>query len=92
MIVTSQPADLTAAAGETVQFSVVAESEKEFTYQWQYSKDGGETWLNTSYDGCTTDTLNVPATANNNGRMYRVKFVNYFGDVSYSEAATLTVE
>ena len=92
VIVTSQPADVTAATGETVQFSVVAESEKDFTYQWQYSKDGGATWLNTSYDGCTTDTLNVPATANNNGRMYRVKFVNYFGDVSYSEAATLTVE
>ena len=85
--VLSQPADASAAVGETATFKVVAAGVG-MTYQWQYSKDGGATWHNKS--GATKSSYTVTAKASYDGILYRCRVTNSVGKV-YSDAAALTV-
>ncbi|MBR5742403.1 MAG: hypothetical protein IKX85_01270, partial [Clostridia bacterium] len=88
--ITKQPASVTSAAGKTVTFTVTATGTG-LTYQWQYSKDNGATWSNSSTTGYNTDTLSVGAIAARNGYLYRC--VVKSGGVSVtSSSAKLTVE
>ena len=85
--VLSQPADASAAVGETATFKVVAAGVG-MTYQWQYSKDGGATWHNKS--GATKSSYTVTAKASYDGILYRCRVTNSVGKV-YSDAAALTI-
>ena len=42
--ITSQPQDVTISSSQNVTFSVGAEGESP-SYQWEYSKDGGKSWI-----------------------------------------------
>ena len=86
-VITTQPANQTAAAGATVTFKVAATGTG-LTYQWQYSKDGGSTWYNKS--GATSDSCSVTAKAAYSGFLYRCKVKNA-GGIVYSNSAKLTV-
>ena len=83
----SQPADQTAAAGDSVTFKVVAAGVG-MTYQWQYSKDGGQTWYNKT--GAASASYTVTAKATYDGILYRCVVKNSQGTV-YSSGAMLTV-
>ena len=52
------------------QMALKAPEGKE-AYRWQYSKDGGETWINCASAGHDQATFSFKATAAMNGRVYR---------------------
>ena len=87
----SQPADIKAAAGTIVSFSVVAEG-ADLKYQWQTSKDGGSTWVNSGMTGYKTNTLSVSAIGDRNGYQFRCVISDSNGGSVTSNAATLTIE
>ncbi len=87
--ITTQPKSVTAAAGGTAKFTVVATGTG-LTYQWQYQLPGSSTWADSPATGNKTATLSVPATTDRNGNKYRC--IVKSGSVSTtSSAATLTV-
>ncbi len=88
-VITTQPADKTAAAGSSVKFKVKATG-SDLTYQWQYQKAGSSTWYNSTLTGNKTATLTVSATAVRNGMQFRCVIKNDLGTVT-SNAAKLTV-
>jgi endonuclease/exonuclease/phosphatase family metal-dependent hydrolase len=81
--IVTQPLDQTAAAGDTVSFSVVAGGTAPFTYQWLSN--------NVAVPGATNDTFSLfNVTTNLNGSFYSVTVTNIAGGTN-SQAATLTV-
>ena len=80
--ITAQPTAQTAAAGETVTFTVTA-SGTGLTYQWQYSTDYGKTW--TDKAGSTKATHTVTVKASYNGYLYRCVVTNSKGTVTSSK-------
>ena len=88
-VITTQPKSVTAYVESTAVFKVVATGAT--GYQWQWSKDGGSTWKDSTSKtpGYNTAALTVTA-AGRNGYKYRCKVTNSFGTVT-SSAATLTV-
>ena len=92
-----EPITYEAVANQTVAlradavFTVVATGDG-LTYQWQYSKDGGTTWYNTTLSGNTTDTLTVTAYADRDGRNFRCIIVDAYGNRVVTDPATLTIE
>ena len=89
LAITGQPADCTAAVGETVKFTVKATGDG-LTYQWQFSADG-TTWKNSTMTGYKTATMSVPVTKARNGYQYRCVITDASGATVTSDAATLTV-
>ena len=87
--ITKQPADVEAAVGETVSFQVTA-SGTDLSYQWQYSKNGGTTWLNCTSKGYNTNSFTFRMTKSMSGRLYRC-IVTEGENQLISEAATLTL-
>lgn len=91
--ITSQPQDVSAKVGDTINISVVAKSSKsnKLTYQWQVSSTG-TTWSNTTVTGYNTSALNfaIP-NVNYNGRQYRCLVTDGNGSWALSDAMTLTV-
>ncbi|MBR2832635.1 MAG: leucine-rich repeat protein, partial [Oscillospiraceae bacterium] len=87
-VITGQPADSSVLAGEKATFTVTATGAT--SYQWQYSKDGGSTWLNSTSSGGKKAAFSFTATTAMNGRMYRCVVTNADGDAT-SNPATLTV-
>ena len=85
----TQPTDETVFQSGVVHFSVGTTAEAD-AYQWQYSTNGGTSWVNSVGTGCKTDTVTVNATVNANGRLYRC-LVTYGDTVLTSGTATLTV-
>ena len=88
--VVSQSKNVSAAAGESVRFTVQAAG-GDLTYQWQFKAPGGSTWYPSGMEGAQTATLTVPATAARNGQQYRCVVTNSEGTVT-SDAAKLTVK
>ena len=88
--VTTQPANEYLPAGKTAKFTVKA-SGTELKYQWQYRTSSSGSWKNASAAGNKTATLSVPATATRNGYQYRCKITDQYGNVIYSNAATLKI-
>ena len=86
--ITTQPKSVTASAGATVTFKVVATGAE--SYQWQYRTSSSGTWKDSPATGNQTAKLTVPATAGRNGYQYRCKVTNSAGTVT-SSTATLTV-
>ena len=90
LVVTEQPQNVVAQAGDTVFFTVQAESSGA-TYKWQYSNDG-EKWNNTSLPGYNTNTLTVANVGTgHHGRQYRVIITDANGNKIESETATLQI-
>ncbi len=87
----TQPASVTAGVDTSATFKVVATGSS-LSYQWQWSGDGGTTWMNSSSSttGYNTAALTVKAAASRNGYKYRCVVSNSAGTVT-SNAATLRV-
>ena len=68
-VITAQPVDFTGTVGATAVFSVET-AEGDYSYQWQYSKDG-ITWKNSNSAGYNTASMSVKITEARAGQMYR---------------------
>ena len=62
-----------------------------FSYQWQYSRNGGASWSNSTTTGYNTATLTVDATLARNGYMYRCVLTGSKNSKIESKAAVLHV-
>ena len=88
--VTQQPKSTKQVIGTTATFSLRA-SGNNLTYQWQVLS--GPDWINlktSEASGATSDTLRIPVTAANDGKIYRciVKSSNRTSDISCSVMLT----
>ena len=88
-VISTQPSNVTAKAGETAKFTVKATGTG-LSYQWQYRTSASGTWAKTGATGNQTATLSVPVTTVRNGYQYRCSVANSGGTV-YTKAVTLTV-
>ena len=92
-VITNQPVNQTAAAGQTIVFSINFNGAGVNT-QWQVSTNGGTTWADlandATYGNVTSSLLNITANAGLNGFLYRCVATNSFGTVP-SNSALLTV-
>ncbi|OFV92099.1 MAG: hypothetical protein A3H95_05125 [Acidobacteria bacterium RIFCSPLOWO2_02_FULL_64_15] len=93
--ITSNPTNLTIAAGANGSFTAAANGSPAPTFQWQLSSDGGAAFVNAVnsavYSGATTATLTITAApAALDGNRYRAVATNSTGTAT-STAATLTV-
>ena len=89
--ITSQPQDVTAAPGTTVTFSITAEGSG-LKYQWQTSKDGGTTWVNSGMQGYKTNVLTVLANIDRNGYKFRCVVTDSVGNKVTSSAGALKIQ
>jgi glucose/arabinose dehydrogenase len=80
--ISSQPASVTVAAGQTASFSVTASGTAPLQYQWQ--RNG------VNISGATASTYTRTATAADDGATFRAVVTNAAGSAT-SNAATLTV-
>jgi hypothetical protein len=87
-VITTQPANATAAAGGNVTFKVVATGAT--AYQWQYSTNNGTTWAASGASGNKTATLSFTAAAAHDGFLVRC-VVTGGGKTVVSSTAKLTV-
>ena len=86
----TQPSGTTAAAGETVKFSVKAVG-TEMKYQWQYRTSTTASWTNATATGATEAIVSVPASLNRDGYQYRCVITDKYGKKVTSTAVTLKV-
>ncbi len=89
LTVTAQPADLTTAP-KSVTFTVKASGDG-LTYQWYYSKDGGQTWVKSTSASAKTAAIAVNARKEIGGYLYRCTVADCYGQQVTSDAALLTV-
>ena len=80
--ISSQPANVTVAAGQSATFSVAASGSAPLQYQWQ--RNG------VNISGATGSSYSLTATAGDNGAAFRAVVSNSAGSIT-SNAATLTV-
>ena len=91
-ITTNPPANATTTAGDFVTLSASATGSPIPTVQWQYSIDGGQTWLNiVGNTSATTTTLTFISSTGDNGKLFRAVFTNRVG-TAISSSTLLTVE
>ena len=88
--ITTQPKNVSVAAGSTATVSVKA-SGVGLKYQWQYQAPGTTTWPNNTSTGYNKSSMSFTVTAGFNGRKYRCIVSNEAGSVT-SNAVTLTVK
>ena len=87
LAITKQPIDVTAAVGETVNFTLTATGAG--SYQWYYSQDTGKTWKASGMSGSTTNRLTIPVTATRIGQMYKCAVTGKEGDVITSNVVSI---
>ena len=87
--ITTQPTNVTVAAGALGTFKVVASNA--VSYQWQVSTNGGSTWVNSGANGNKTATLSFTAATAHNGYKLRCIVTGTNGQKVISNAATVTV-
>ena len=85
-----QPSNITCYNNVTVKFYFGATGNN-LKYRWQASKDGGNTWNDSSISGYNTDTLSVAATTSRSGYKFRCIVTDKKGNTLTSEAARLNV-
>ena len=91
LAITSQPKDVTAAAGSSTSFTVAAQGTG-LTYQWKVSTNGGSTWRNATASGNKTATLKYTASSVMNGYVFKCVITDASGKTVTSNTATLTVQ
>ncbi len=84
-VITRQPATCTVPTGGIASYTVEAQNVE--SYQWYYSKDGGEKWYASSAEGADTATVSFTAKASNRGNIYRCRLTSPTGQSIYSESA-----
>lgn len=84
-----QPVDVSALIGDTVVFSVDAIGTN-LQYQWQTSKDNGETWVDSRLAGNNECTLSVEAIQQREGYRFRCRITSGNNSI-LSDYATLNV-
>ena len=89
--ITKQPSNIGEAVGNRATLSVTAEGEG-LTYQWMYSKDGGETWITCSSSGSKKATFTFLMYKNFAGRTYRCVITDAFGAEHISNTADLSLK
>ena len=90
--VTKHPTAVKADVDDVVIFTVGTSVGRGFTYQWQYSKDEGTTWSDTTSAGYNTGTLEVTVTKARHGYLYRCALIDGRKNKVYSNSALLTVK
>lgn len=85
-----EPEDIKAEAGKQVTFQVSAEGNG-LTYQWQYSKNNGKTWVNSTLSSAVRTTLKTTVKAEWNGRLYRCIVTDENDICKISRNANLTI-
>ena len=88
--ITVQPTDQNVPAGSTAVFTVTAEG-THLTYRWQYSDNGGETWINCDPEEGVMASFRFTVSKSLDGMMYRCVVTDEYGTVT-SDSALLTVE
>ena len=88
-VVTEQPKDVHAAAGDTVTFSVKATGEQ-LTYQWYYMNASSSGWKKVSING-TSPTYTLTVKPRHSGNIYYCDVTDMRGNNVFSEHARLTV-
>ncbi|MDO4492008.1 MAG: hypothetical protein Q4B85_13165 [Lachnospiraceae bacterium] len=86
--ITKQPADWDVTKGKAASFSVTATGAS--SYQWQYSKDRGKTWVKSSITPTLsggTSTIKVNIAPSNAANVYRCKVTGKDGSVLYTRTA-----
>ena len=89
--ITSQPDDVYGGIGEYAAFSVSA-SGTGLTYQWQYSKDNGKTWKNSSSEESTSSSMSIKITEARIGQQYRCVITDSSGNTTTSNAASINLQ
>jgi hypothetical protein len=99
-IVDTQPSPESCVHSSTAAiFTTVADvTETTLSYQWQYSTDGGTTWVNatgtingTAYTNSTTAALTcTPTTTGQTGKLHRCAITNASG-TTYTTSVALTI-
>ncbi len=87
-VITTQPKSMTADAGSTASFKVVATDAE--SYQWYYRTSSTGSWTKVSAASGKTANYSLTTAARHNGYQYRCKVTNPAGSV-YSNTVTLTV-
>lgn len=87
--ITTQPADVTAEAGEIAKFTVAATGTG-LTYQWEYQPAGKSSWSASALSTANRATLHVPANKGRSGMKFRCRITDANGASVVSDAATLT--
>ena len=90
--ITTQPVNCTAEAGGRAAFSVEASSDYDLTYLWQYTKDGGVTWKDSTAASARTPNLNIAANGVNAGLTYHCLISNPYGTVTTDEVHLILIE
>lgn len=86
-VIIAQPANITAAAGDTVTFTVKAE--KVASYLWQTSSNGCNTWNNLTWSGNATATMTRQLNMTNVTYAYRCQLTGKDGTVIYTDTIKL---
>ncbi|WP_302626638.1 hypothetical protein [uncultured Eubacterium sp.] len=89
--ITSQPKNITAASGEAISASVVAEGEG-LTYQWQISSDAGKTWKDSTAASAKTATFTLTMKDTYDAKQLRCVVTDSTGKSVASDAATITLK
>jgi hypothetical protein len=91
-VVTQNPTNVSAIAGNTVSFTAAATGAPTMTVQWQVSTDGGKTWHDvTGNASAQTTTLSFTAKLSQKGNRFRAVFTNAEGSAT-TLFATLSVD
>ena len=87
--ITTQPGNVTVAAGSSATFKVKATGSG-LTYQWQYKKSGATSWSN--WNGRTTASTTATANSSWNGMQVRCIVTDGAGNKVTSSTATVTIK
>ncbi len=88
VVITKQPRSVSGSIGDRVSLTVAAEGEG-LTYQWQYSKNGGKTWVTSALKTATASFLLKDTS--HDGWLYRCTVTDVNGYSVRSDAARVTV-
>lgn len=87
-IITQQPENRVVSRGSIATFGVQATG-SELSFQWEWSTDGGSTWM--MIQGANSPVLTIPKTpASDDGAIFRC-LVSCVGGSVWSDTATLTI-
>ena len=86
LTITTQPVNVEALVGDTIQFTVIAESA--VSYQWQNSKDQ-LTWSDSGLSGNGTATITIPVTENRFPYFWRCVLTGKNGETLESDAVQI---
>ena len=90
--ITEQPTDVESGiVNQLYTFKVTATGDN-LTYRWEYSEDGGNTWLLSWNQGYNADTLKVRLYAYRSGYLYRCVVTSGLKTVLVSEPAELILQ